>query len=334
MRDNRSLFVISTLLFIIVLKSCVSNERVIPNSSGKSSEILVVAEKNTWNGPVGEVIRSVFGQEIYGLPQPEPMYSLPNIAESDFSTIFQSHRNLFIVSIKPEYNKPFIETKRDLWAKPQRIIKINAAYDSAALRLFNENKQAFISMFDQMERERIQKAYAGVTDVSILRQLVETFNISLVVPQGYYVAKKTGDFMWLRRETLDFSQGILIYNYNYTDTSSFSLGYIIAMRDIMTEIHVPGTFNGTFMTVSRNYILPEIKKIDFNGQFAVETRGLWEVKNDFMGGPFISYTFVDQNKTKILTLDGYVYAPKDQKRDLVRQMEAIFYSYKPYSGEK
>lgn len=177
MRDNRSLFVISTLLFIIVLKSCVSNERVIPNSSGKSSEILVVAEKNTWNGPVGEVIRSVFGQEIYGLPQPEPMYSLPNIAESDFSTIFQSHRNLFIVSIKPEYNKPFIETKRDLWAKPQRIIKINAAYDSAALRLFNENKQAFISMFDQMERERIQKAYAGVTDVSILRQLVETFNI-------------------------------------------------------------------------------------------------------------------------------------------------------------
>ncbi|MDP2423609.1 MAG: DUF4837 family protein [Bacteroidales bacterium] len=328
------LFFVTIFSMVIVLfQGCASNERIVPNSTGKSSEILVVADKNLWNGQIGEEIRLLFGQDIEGLPQPEPMYSLINIVESEFSTIFQSHRNLFIISIKPEVSRPFIETKRDLWARPQRVIKINASSDTAALRLFNEHKLAFLMMFEQVERERIQRAYRSIADVSIHKQLVKNFGISMVVPQGYYVAKKTPDFMWLRRETLEFSQGILIYSYNYTDTSSFNMGYLIAMRDIMTEIHVPGTFDGTYMTVSRDYILPVTKKVDLNHRFAVETRGLWEVKSDYMGGPFISYTFVDEKNNKVFTLDGYVYAPKDNKRDFIRQMEAIFHTYKPYSEE-
>jgi hypothetical protein len=52
------------------------------------------------------------------------------------------------------------------------------------------------------------------------------------------------------------------------------------------------------------------------------------VENDFMGGPFVSYTFVDEKRNRVVTLDGYVYAPNAPKRDLMIQLESIMYSMK------
>ena len=55
---------------------------------------------------------------------------------------------------------------------------------------------------------------------------------------------------------------------------------------------------------------------------------MWKVVNDFMGGPFISYTFVDPEHERVITLDGYVYNPNGLKRNFVRQLEAIFNTLK------
>ncbi len=55
-------------------------------------------------------------------------------------------------------------------------------------------------------------------------------------------------------------------------------------------------------------------------------RGVWNVEHDFMGGPFVSYTFVDPGNNQIVTIYGYVYHPNKKKRNLLRQVEAILYS--------
>ena len=59
----------------------------------------------------------------------------------------------------------------------------------------------------------------------------------------------------------------------------------------------------------------------------VEARGLWEVYNDFMGGPFVSHSFYSKDGRYIIVLDGFVYAPKFDKRQYLRQVEAIMYSF-------
>lgn len=317
------------LIVVVIFSACGSDERIVQNSTGKSSEMLVVIDRAHWNGTIGMAIKEYFGQEMTALPQEEPMFNFYTIPESDFTSMFQTHRNLFMVSIKPEYTKPYIETRQDLWARPQRVIKINANSDTAFLRLFHEHKKSFLRLYEQAERERIQRAYRSVPDYTIRNEIIENFGFSLVVPSGFYVAKTTSDFMWIRRETLDFSQAIFIYTYDYKDTLDFSRNSILSMRNIYTQLHVPGTFDGTFMSVAADYIRPVSKRIDFKGRFAVETRGLWEVKEDYMGGPFINYTFVDETGSKIIALDAYVYAPKDRKRDMVRQLEAILYTYEP-----
>ncbi|PKO95255.1 MAG: hypothetical protein CVU14_11815 [Bacteroidetes bacterium HGW-Bacteroidetes-9] len=81
------------------------------------------------------------------------------------------------------------------------------------------------------------------------------------------------------------------------------------------------------MVVADEYISPVVRTINLKGERAVEMRGLWEVRKDFMGGPFVSYTFVDKKNNLVVTLDGYVYAPNEAKRDFLKQVQAILLSF-------
>jgi hypothetical protein len=125
----------------------------------------------------------------------------------------------------------------------------------------------------------------------------------------------------------DVELGILIYEEPYTDTSAFAADYILAARDSLSSIHIPGPSEGSYMILAKEVIEPVFTRIDdFPTGFAVETRGLWMVKNDFMGGPYISFTFVDPKLERVITLDGYVYNPSDLKRNFIRQLESIFHT--------
>jgi hypothetical protein len=39
---------------------------------------------------------------------------------------------------------------------------------------------------------------------------------------------------------------------------------------------------------------PYLFHINLNGKEAYETKGTWELKNDYMSGPFINYTIIDR----------------------------------------
>ena len=52
------------------------------------------------------------------------------------------------------------------------------------------------------------------------------------------------------------------------------------------------------------------------------------MQNALMGGPFMSISFYDEPNKRIVTLDGFVYAPYFRKMEYLREVEAILYSYK------
>ena len=100
----------------------------------------------------------------------------------------------------------------------------------------------------------------------------------------------------------------------------------IAHRNAALKENVPGMFENTYMITS-DAVTPEVSYIRFRGRQFAETRGLWEVYNDFMGGPFVSHSFYSKDGRYIIVLDGFVYAPKFDKRQYLRQVEAIMYSF-------
>ena len=42
-----------------------------------------------------------------------------------------------------------------------------------------------------------------------------------------------------------------------------------------------------------------------NNSYALEARGIWELENDFMAGPFISYLVHNPTKNELYFLDGF-----------------------------
>ncbi len=90
--------------------------------------------------------------------------------------------------------------------------------------------------------------------------------------------------------------------------------------------NVPGMFENTYMTTS-DYITPTLTSMRYKGRDFVQTRGYWEVYNDYMGGPFVSHAFYTPDGGSILVLDAFVYAPKYDKRQYLRQVESLLYSF-------
>jgi hypothetical protein len=162
-----------------------------------------------------------------------------------------------------------------------------------------------------------------------MKAIKKNFSFTLNVPTGFYVAKTTPHFMWIRHEANRYSQGILIISTPYKDTTQFTRDKILSKIQKFQLHEIPGPTNGSFMTLDRKFVLPKARRITgFPTGFAVEIRGLWRVEHDFMGGPFVSYTFVNKQTGKLVTLFGYVYYPNHKKRDLLLQVESILYSVK------
>jgi hypothetical protein len=58
----------------------------------------------------------------------------------------------------------------------------------------------------------------------------------------------------------------------------------------------------------------------------MEARGLWIMRNDAMGGPFVSHSRVDMETGRVIVVEGFVYAPEKMKRGLMRRLEGSLYT--------
>jgi len=300
---------------------------VLPGSTGKYGEIIVVIDAKYWDSKLGKTARQVLGFEHVALPQPEPYFNLVNIPHSVFKGLFKTHRNILILSVRANQKKSLTNVKNK-WATSQLVINISGPDANAVIELLNANKATIANGFEVKERNRLRGKFKRVKDKTVSAIIKEHLNIGFSVPKGYHIAVKKENFVWIRRETPDISQGILIYKTKYTDDSTFTSTSILATRDSITKAYVPGPLDGTYMTTMKDFpVLTTV--VDFLGNYAVETRGLWRVEKDFMGGPFLSYTFLSTDKKEALCLEGYVYAPKYNKRNYLREVEAILYSYSP-----
>ncbi len=323
----------SALIFMAVLfvfSACTMNtgKSGKVRSIGKTSEILVVVEnEQQWENSLGKTIREYFGKDQQGLPQPESLFDLAHVTKTSFSDLLKKHRNIFIVEIDKNSMEPKIETVRNHWADPQVVIRITAPNKNIFLQTFEKNAGIFIEKYNQTERERIATLFKSTPNKEAVKAIKHNFGLQMIVPRDFRLVKSELDFIWIRKETVDYSQGYFIFKEAYKDTAQFSKASISARTNRMLQQYVSGPTEGSYMTLDETYYKPDpLIATDFSTEYAVELRGFWDVENDFMGGPYVSYTFTDPENEWIFTLFGYVYHPSKEKRNLLRQVEALLYS--------
>jgi hypothetical protein len=126
------------------------------------------------------------------------------------------------------------------------------------------------------------------------------------------------------RKTEDMTASIMIWQRPYTAELQFSTDTLIRELNIVGRAYISGPTVGSYMKTATSYRYPQTEIIsDYATKFAVEMRGLWELEGDFMGGPFISYTFAHPTTHQLITIDAFLYHPNHDKRPLLRQLQAV-----------
>lgn len=332
MKKNILRLAVLLLAAASVLYSCGNNKapkdrtKYLPNITGNAGEVLVVINKGYWEGELGSKLREILAGEYPYLPQREPVFKLLNATPGGFSGSYLLHRNIVIINISPETDTTGIRIMRDAWAKPQIVLTVSAKDQEEASVLITENSELIVNAIEQTERDRIIANSIKYEDEDTRKAVTENIGGSPYFPKGFTMKKDTPDFMWISQETTHVNQGILIFRIPYTDSSQLSPEYLKDKLHDLWQANVPGMRENSYMTFNK-VIEPGFSNITYKGTSMVEMRGLWEVENDYMGGPFVCHIFPDQERKNLIILNAFVYAPKYDKRRYLRQVESIIYSF-------
>ncbi|MGD2035509.1 MAG: DUF4837 family protein [Bacteroidales bacterium] len=318
-------------LILLLVAACFDSDRpaLQTSSSGAPGEVLLVMNEQLWNEEPGEAVRAILNVPYEGLPQDEPYYDILQINHRGFGKTFKTHRNIILTKIGPDQQEPKILINRDTWSKPQLLITILAPDEDAFIELVSSNGNKILTLLSGTEQKRLMKLYKNTRNEKLRQELEDDYSISLNVPGGYTMDVKKKDFIWISQEYRDIIQGILIYFYDYTDDETFTRDYLVEKRNRFLKEYVSGEVEGSYMTTEALYppIFSEYKLN--NDKYTAEIRGLWKMVNGIaMGGPFVSISQLDEKNNRVVTIEGFVFAPAHKKRELLKQVEAIILSLK------
>lgn len=296
-------------------------------AQGRAYELIVVCPQMEWTGEVGDSLRAIFTAPVPYLNQDEPMFDVLRVTERGFKDMIADHRNILKVVIDPSLQQAQAAVEYDVTSEPQIVVTLQGPDDRAVVEYLSENRSELLHVLEQAERERDVKAYTSFNNPGIETAVRKLFGMEMKVPKGYLLAKQTEDFLWARYEYPTASQGFFIYAYPYEGPEALSPEALVKARNRFAAL-IPGPSDGSYMTTSDAFE-PAYRMFRLEGRLWCELRGFWDVKGDFMGGPFVSYTTIDTKTNRVITLDGYVYAPdlnKPRKRNYMRGIEHLLYT--------
>ena len=318
---KKSLVIIFVWFF---LQSCEDNKAVYkPESSARINSITVVVDKDNWNNTIGDKIRNLYADEYEGLPQIEERFTLKQMPYEAFSGFSRSSRNIIYINktAKPEF---FFEI--DKYARPQIYLEIKGNSIKSILEQIDKSKTEAINKFTNGEIEENKRRIlkSPLKDTSAM----EDFLIDMKMPSAYSLYKQDQNFIWYQKQIQSGHSNIIVTELaDKKNIFDYNIPNLIKLRDSIGEIFLPGRNPESFMISEKEY-LPYQKKVSYYGIKMLETRGTWEVKGDFMGGPFLNYLIEDKLNERVLFIEGFVFAPSKRKRDNIIEIEAIVKSLK------
>lgn len=312
------------LLFIsnLFLSCTKKHDKETEKTTGKINTISVIIDDQLWNGVVGDSIRNKFAAPVLGLPKEEPLFNINQYPVKLLEGFVTKTRNSVVIKKEAKNSFEVIENE---YASPQNVFHISGKTTSSILALIEKNAPEIINKMRQTEIEENQR----IIDTAKIetQKIQKKFNINLRIPKGYNYVFQRRKFIWLKKEITSGNTSILIYQlpFRTIKPNTNIIKKIIRNRDSIGRLYIRGTIPRTHMITEDSYS-PYLFHINLNGKEAYETKGTWELKNDYMSGPFINYTIIDRTNKRILVLEGFCYDPSKEKRDLMFELESIIKS--------
>lgn len=303
-------------------------------AQGRPYELVLVCAQPQWQSVLGDTLSYYLEQPVKELPTPEPSFDVMRILPNNFKSLTERHRNIVVVNVDKEFTEPSITVRYDVTAKPQVFVTIKGPDNQTVADYVGANGENLMQVLEKAERDRVV-SYSSRYNSRTLSELIRnTFNVDITLPDDYMLRTQSDDMLWISQEFPTASQGFFIYKYPYTGENALSLDALVKARNRFAS-RIPGPSEGSYMTTvskipdetGEDYMpfKPTYNTIRIGEQPWIEMVGLWDVEKYFMGGPFVSYTTVNPNTKEVLTIDCYVYSPKKEKRNMLRELQALVY---------
>ncbi len=347
---------ISIILFIIALifSSCESwlGKQAMPVGRGESGEIILVMDSARWAGEIGKEIRLTFRELVDGLPRDEPLFDLRHIVPTNYKGILKNAKNqVLVIPINDRNNEGlkmknlftqksidslqenkdiFLINRKDLSATGQHVMFLINHDDASFRDQIEKNKDQIRFVFNTIEERRAMKRmYKIREEKTISNKLLTDYGYNIRIPYGFRIADSSEDFVWLRQAGREIDKSIFIAFKEYTDTDAFSSEKIISWRDDICGKYIYGNpEKPESFLLTETIIPPSYSEVNFDGKYGIKIQGLWKTNSVSMGGPFIAYTFVDENTNRLYYIEGFVYSPGVDQRELMREMNVILKTFK------
>lgn len=329
---------LSALLLLVVMSCKDKNkapEKFLYDSSGNISHVSIIVDNDMWDGSVGDAIRSVLTKPVYGLPQDEPMFSLSQIPPSVFSGFVTRNRTI----LKVEMNKaPGMVIKENVYAKPQKVIIVSGKSKQDIIDIVAQNDEKIRATFRAMEMaERLRQIAKSPHHYT--ESIKEKLGLSIQFPSIYEIAKDEANLFWFRKDITTGHAHIMIYDlpYDAIKRNDSTVNQVIKIRDSIGQAFFKGRLDGNVGDDGEkinSFMVTEDAYTPFHGETIIdnkptlETKGIWELTNDFMGGPFINYLIEDKVNKRWVGIEGFIFAPSVEKRNYMLELESIIKTVK------
>ena len=298
------------------------NTPLVLSSNGNINTITVVMANQLWAGTIGQAVRDMYAYPAEGLPQQEPLFDLKQIPPEVFTGFAQSSRSVLWVGIRNQTN---VRIDKNTYAQPQTVAVFTAPTPTALTEIIVSQSEKVINTLRIQERaERLRRIRKSTYTK---HGLDEKFGLTLTMPSAYKIFKENETTSWFQRETQKGHINLLVTTTPYDEdiVDEQNLEKIIILHDSIGKAFIPGRLPNSYFITEKAYE-PYIYSTTFGKKPALEIRGTWEVKGDFMAGPFLQYIINDKPNNRNIVLEGFVFAPSRAKRDYVFEIETVFRS--------
>lgn len=344
------LLIIAPFFWACDSKQLTQNKSNLPQVSSVANELLVVMDSSQWKSELGDEIREIYGSEIPGLPQPESAFEVRYTSPRHFTGLMKLYPNILFVTTIQDNSKDsrllrtyftenslnqmkknpemFMYPLEDQFARGQKVLHLFAQTEEELLEKLEKNEEKLYSYFHDWERDRLSKRlFTGRPNKQLSQYVQRKHGFWMEFPAGYEVAIEKDKFIWLRLLDAEVDKSIWVGYKDYESADVFEPENILQLRHEFAKPYIWGNDSTTYMKTEPD-IPVEMERINFKGRFAVESRGLWRLNNMVMGGPFLSYTFVDESTNRLYYIEGFTYAPGKDKRAPMNELEAILWTFK------
>ena len=324
-----------------------------PVAFGPLNQLVVVADQALWESAVGDTFDYYFAAPYPILPQPEPIYDIKHYTPEQLFSLKERKElrtYIFLSDVKSNSSRTTklirddlgvekvnatlegdgfkTSVAKDKWADGQTLIYMMGAGPEKIIENIQRSFGAVIKRIREADKRKLGAGiYLEGTNNELEAEIKGKMGVSLKLPAGYVLAMhdEPNNVMWLRYETDEASSNIMLKKMPYEDQEQFSKLGLKSVRDTLGQ-YVSTRVPNTFMIINDIDLPMLLETMNLNNYYTVEARGIWEIENDYMGGPFVSYMMRNANTNELLFLDGFIHAPGEEKRRYMQELEHVLHS--------